>query len=327
MNKILVAKSTTYGAKIGGGVIADINETNQLLDGAIAIFSETGVLLTAANVVASMADKKRIYIAVGSGSATQGADIAEMIPRLKTNFIKKDYVAPAKVRQFIGSNGTSGDFNEPATLVAGTEAFVRITDLSSGLLTTGQDTKRYSEVVLEGDTITTVMTRLIAQINADVDAIVTATAVGAITGVQLDAKNFSVNFAISLDGILISATTDSAESPVTGTSAAVALNEGSGTYTQVLATEKLFSPQMGNTNKIMQPDLWYSRGFKAVSGATYDLYNIAWMGKKPHTVNGDMNTIAMEVIVALPDGATSQAAVEAVFAEVFGNAETEETGA
>lgn len=326
MNKIIVAKSTTYGAKIGGGVVAGINETNQLADGAIGIFSEAGVLLTAANVVASMADKKKIYIAVGSGDATLGADTTEWIPRLKTNYSKTNYLAPAKVRQFIGSNGTSGDLNEP-TLVEGDEAFIRITDLTPGLLVSGQDTYRYSKVVQAGDTINTIITAIIAAINADENRIVNATVVGAQTGIQLDAINFGVNFAISLDGILINSTTDSAESPVSGTSAAIAIVYGEGTYAQVLSLEQLFSPQSGNTNKVIQSSLWYSRPFKAVSGATYDLYNMAWMGKKSTTVSGELSTVAMEVIVALPDGATSQAAVEAVFAEVFGNAETEETGA
>lgn len=332
MNQIIIGKNVAYAAKIGGGTIADYKEVGSLAAGAIAVFaSESNTLLTAANVVASMADKKGVYIAVGSGDATKGADLTIIAKRLGTDYRKQAYVAPVKVFKVIGEGATNGgatppgDLNEPATLVVGDEAFIRITDTTPGVITTNTHIKRYSYTVRTGDTIAIVVAALVAAINADTDSIVTASDIAS-AGIGLVAKNFGVNFAISLDGILINSTIDEAENPLS-VSDAIAINYGKGTYAQVAQLEALFSPQQGNTNKVYQPSLWWTKAAKADSAATYDTYVISWMGTKERTVSASLSTVAHEIIVAMPPAATQQAAFESVMAEVFGNAETQETGA
>jgi len=191
---------------------------------------------------------------------------------------------------------------------------------------TGLDTRRYSHYVRVGDTPTIIISDLVAQINADTDSKVTATMTGAGTGIVFTAKAVGTNFAISKDGILINAVLDEAENPL-ATTDSVAMKYGEGTPAQVLLLEKAFSPQLGNTNKVYQSSLWWSKTEKTDSTATYDSYTIQWMGKKSTTLSGNLNTVAHEIIVVMPPAATQQAAFESVMAEVFGNAETEETGA
>jgi len=332
MNQIIIGKNVAYAAKIGGGTIAGITEVNQLAAGAIAVFaSESNVLLTAANVVASMADKKGVWIAVGSGDATKGADTTIITKRLGVDYRKQAYVAPVKLVKVIGEGATNGgatppgDLNEPTTLVAGDEAFIRVTDTTPGVITTNTHIKRYSYVVRTGDTIAIVVAALVAAINADPDSIVVAADLSSV-GISLTAKNYGVTFAISLDGILINATIDEPENPLSTTDS-VAINYGKGTYAQIAQLESLFSPQQGNTNKVYQPSLWWTKAAKADSAATYDTYTIGWMGTKERSSGGSLPTVAHEIIVAMPPAATQQAAFEAVMAEVFGNAETQETGA
>lgn len=332
MNRIIIGKNVAYAAKIGGGTIAGVTEVNQLAAGAIAVFaSESNVLLTAANVVASIADKKGVWVAVGSGDATKGADTSIITKRLGVDYRKKAYVAPVKAFKVIGEGATNGGatppgaLNEPATLVAGDEAFIRITDTTPGVLTTGTNIKRYSYVVRTGDTIAIVVAALVAAINADIDSIVTATDIASV-GIGLVTKNFGVTFAITLDGILSASTIDESENPLSVTDS-IAIKYGNGTYAQVAKLEDLFSAQLGNTNKVYQAGLWWSKTAKADSAATYDMYVISWMGTKERPSSGSLPTVAHELMVVMPPAATQQAAFESVMAEVFGNAETQETGA
>lgn len=328
MNQIIIGKNVAYGLKIGGGTIAGIKEVNLLDAGAIGVFNPEGTLLTAANVVANIADRKGIIFAVGSGDATKGADITITTERIKTSYVKKAYVAPVKLKKIIGLDSGStngGSMNFPATLVEGTEGFFRITDTTPGLITTGTNIRRYSHVVRIGDTPTIILNDIIARINADTDGITVAAAGGANNGIELTAKNFGQTFAISLDGIVVSATIDEPESP-NAVTAAVTINYGEGTSAKIGELEELFSTQLGNTNKVYQQPLWWKKLAKTVVGATYDSYVVSWMGRKTSTQGSNQYTVAHEIIIAMPPAATQQAAFEAVMAEVFGNEETEETG-
>lgn len=331
MKQIIVTKSIAYGAKLGGGTISGINEINLLDTGAIAVFTENNVFVTAVNAASVMPDVKKFYIAVGNQQAlaTSKTYITVPIPRLLTNYQKKNYVAPVKLVKYIGYDGTTVGtaFNFP-TLVAGEEAFIRITDTTAGLRTMGSvyenEVKRYSTLVKTGDTATLIANRLILAINNDTDSIVVAAAVGATTGISLTAKNFGTTFSISLDGIMTSTTVAQPEGSTVGVS--VAINYGIGTEDEVTTLEDLYSVERGNDNRLQN----YGTGYYKVpslitSGGTYDLYQISWFGKRATSV-GEQNTMAFEVIVAMPDGATEQANFETIMAEVFGNVETTETG-
>lgn len=334
MNSIVIGKdSLAYAAKTGGGTITGINEVNLLADGAIAIFTSESEMVTAANVATILIDKKGIYIAVGSGSATTGAYITTTVGRLGANYEKKAYVAPVKTVKYVGFDGTTAGtaLNLP-TLVAGAEAFLKILDTTSGKRQVGSEyaneINSYSYVVKTGDTDVTIVAALVAQINARAVSTVVAAQVGttgnATLGMSFTAKEFGQTFSIALDGIFTSAVKVEAEGTITGV--AVAPTYGEGTYEQVLALEDLYSAAKGNTNKLMQPALWYSAPSMAVSGKTYTMYNMQWTGRHDRAI-GSQATTNMQVIVALVVGSSQLTTFETIMAQVFGVAEEAESGA
>ncbi len=326
MNQILIAKSVALNSGITG-----INDINSLADGAIAIFTEDNVMLTAAGVVAEIADKKKIYIAIGTGSATKGAFISGMIPRFGSNYIRKDYVAPVKCIKFIGEDTTPiGALNLP-TLVAGDEAFIRIIDTTEGLRTGGtvyaQEVFRYSYVVKTGDVQLTIVTALIDAINNDPNRIVNAAVVDTDDGIQLTAVDFGTTFNIALDGILVNATIIEKENTSLASNASVATTYGEGTSAQIAAMEDAFSSELGNQNRVLMPQLFWSKAARTVDGGTYDQYTITWNGTRGGGMEGNQSTMFYTTIIAFPSGATQLANFRTIMAEVFGNAETMETGA
>lgn len=327
MGAIVIGKSgVAYSGKIGGGVIAGINETNLLLDGAIAVFTDKSELVTAANVGTILADKKGIFIAVGSGSATTGSYVSQVTRRLGTNYVKKAYITPVKEVKLVGYNGTNGSLNLP-TLIAGAEAFIRIVDNSKGFRHNigdySTDIKSYSYVIKTGDTDTIIVNNIVNQINNDPQSIVVAAVVGTTPnlGISLTAKNFGTTFQISLDGLFVNSTKTEG-----GLNGSVAIVYGEGTSDQVLALEDLASAERGNTNKIWQSSLWYSVPSKVVGGSTYDQYSITWTPLKVRAADVEFS-LPCSLQVAIPSGATQQATFETIMAQVFGVAEDEETGA
>lgn len=332
MKSIVIGKdSVAYAAKIGGGTIAGVKEVNLLADGAVAVFTDKGELVTAANVATILIDKKGVFYAVGSGSATTGAYVTTVTGRLGANYKKVAYVAPVKSKKYIGYDGTTAGtaLNLP-TLIAGAEAFIKIVDTTKGLRTIGSvytnEVKSYSYVVKTGDTDTTIVTALVNDINNDPTSVVTAAIVSTspTLGISLEHKEFGGTFTISLDGILTSATKEEPEGATPGVS--VAMKYGEGTYAQILAQEEMYSTSRGNTNKVYQPKLWYSVASMGVVGETYDQYNVSWTQYHNREI-GSQATTNQEIIIALPNGATAQATFETIMAQVYGVAEEQESGA
>lgn len=331
MNSVVIAKdSLAYAAKIGGSTISGINQVNQLADGAIAIFTEKSELVTAANVATILIDKKGIFFAVGSGDVTKGAYITTSLIRFGADFSKRAYVAPVKSVKYVGYDGTTvGTSLNLPTLIAGAEAFIKIIDTTKGLRTIGtvytNEVKAYSYVVKTGDTDTIIVNAIVNAINNDPDSRVVAAVVSTTPtlGISLTHKDFGGTFSIALDGIFINSTKEEPEGALPGVS--VAMKYGEGTYNQILALEDLYSPAKGNTNKVYQPNLWWSVPSMAVSGKTYDQYTIRWTGKNDRTVASNFTT-NQTIVVALPVGVTAQATFETIMAQVFGVEEEFESG-
>lgn len=336
MKQILVNKSIAYAAKVGGGTISGINEINLLDTGAVAVFTDTNVLCTAANVSTVSSDVKNFYIAVGNQQT--GADsktyISSLIPRMLLDYKKKAYVAPVKLIKYIGYDGTTAGtaMNYPS-LVAGQEAFVKIVDTTPGLRTLGSvyenEIKRYSYLVKTGDTATIVSDALIAAINADSDSIVVAASVGgtgSTTGIELTAKEYGTTFSIALDGILNSATKEEPEGDTaTKVGVSVAMKFGDGTSDQIAALELTYSTERGNDNQVHIPQYYYKTPSNVVDGTTYDTYTYSWNGKRTIGL-GNQDTYRFEVIVAMPGSATQQANFETIMVELVGHFENSETG-
>ena len=328
MKQILVSKSIAYAAKVGGGTISGINELNLLATGAIAVFTENNVLLTALNVATESPDVKKFYIAVGNQATESKTYVSSLIPRMDLDYRKIAYVAPIKLKKFIGYDGTTaGTAFNMGTIVAGTEAFIRITDTTPGLRTMGSvyenEIKRYSTLAVTGDTATTIANRLIVNINNDPDSIVVASAVGSTTGIQLLAKEYGTTFAISLDGILINASKVEPEGAITGVS--VAITYGEGTSGQIAALEEAYSPERGNSNKVHLPQLYYKVPSNVEDGETYNIYEYLFNGKRTIAL-GNQDTYRFEILVAMPDGATQEANFETIMSEIVGNFENSESG-
>lgn len=329
MKQILVGKQIAYAAKTGGGTIAGINELDLLDTGAIAVFTEGNVLLTAAGAAAALADIKKIYIAVGNQVDTSSKSyLSSLIPRVGVNYNKQAYVAPTKQVKYVGYDGTTAgtQLNYP-TLVVREEAQVKITDTSLGLRTLGIEIKRYGTVVKAGDTAAAITARIVTNINADPDAIVVAAGVATNTGISLTAKEFGTTFDVSLSGIIQDATI--AEKGGTIEGVAVAFGAGEGTADQILALEDLASVERGNTNRLMQSQLWYSN--HSLAGAlTYNVYDFTFSGRRISATT-EQFTYNFNIKVAIPSSGTAPTtAFDTIMAEVFGgvySTSDQETGA
>jgi len=163
MNRIFVLKDVAYASKVGGGVIASAKEVNVLSKGALAFFTDRGLLLTPANAAATLPDVKEVMIAVGREADTQ----VITIPRRIVNINRANY------RAFVKPVFTVG----PLSILAGAvgEAFIKVSDISF--------TSRYSPRLVNasvykkaGDTIESVVDALVAKLNG-VGSFVTASKV------------------------------------------------------------------------------------------------------------------------------------------------------
>lgn len=331
MKQILIGKQIAYAAKVGGGTISGINELNLLDTGAIACFAEDNTILTAAGVATELADKKRIYIAVGNQVDVSRSFLSTLIPRSGVDYSKKAYTAPVLQKKFVGYDGTTAgtELALPATLEKGDEGQITIVNTTSGMRTIGTDIKRYTNNILAGETDgDAFIERLVAQINADPDRIVNAVEIGTSDGISLEAIDGTTTFEVSVSGILENASIVEKGAAVEGV--AVAPVFGEGTYDQVLALEDEYSVGRGDTNRLELRSTWYSNHSLATSGLTYNIYTISWMGKRNHN-SGEQATYIHEVKIAIPSSGTAPTtAFETIMAEAFaGYASTSdaETGA
>lgn len=328
MKQIFISKQIAYAAKVGGGTISGINEINLLDTGAIACFAEDNTILSAAGIAAEIADKKRIYIAVGNQLTNEsGSYISTLIPRLGTSYHKQAYVAPVKQKKFVGYDGTTAGtaLNYP-TLVAGDTAFIRITRTTTGMRPYPDEIERYEVMVVTGETPASLTAKIVSAINANTSSIVVAAGVAVNTGISLETKDAQDTFDVALDGVIQFASMVEKGAAVEGVS--VAPNFGQGTYDQVKALEDSLSVSArGNTNLIEQSALWYKNTSLAVAGLTYNVYTLTWHGRRESST-GPQDSYIQEVKLAIPSSGTAPTtALETIFAEVFGNPETYETGA
>lgn len=322
MKQIFVGKDLAYAAKVGGSTISGINELTSLDTGAIAIFTDKNVLVTNANKGTVLDDCKSFYIAVGD-QRTPGSKsfLSELIPRTGTSFKKTEYSPAVQLVKYIGNDGTQGALNNPTITGVDQELSIKIIDTTPGLRTMGavdkQEIYRYSIKVKTGDTINTLITALIAKINADTNRIVDALVVGSQVGVKLTAIGVGTTFAIAVDGILVNATIEQPE----GTTAAlignsIAMTFGEGTAAQITAMEDAFSVERGNTSRLYLSNLYYSNQSLVTSGSVYDQYSIWWNGRKNMSL-GSQDTYRFDVTVALIDDSTPKATFEAIMIEMF----------
>lgn len=202
----IVALGPAYAGKRGGGVIAGYHELHLLDTGAIAILDEENNLLQTTTVLADLAKVQKFYFAQGGVDQASSPKLSMMIDRTAYTQWYNTYEAPTLQSMRIGKVASNGSLNLP-TLVNGQKAQINVADRPA-IGYTPNMMKRYAIDVTSVDTATTICTRLAALINADPNAIVTATILNDATNdyIQLTAKNVGTSFSIGTDEILYNAT-------------------------------------------------------------------------------------------------------------------------
>ena len=334
LGQILVGQNIAYSAKVGGGVIAGVNELNLLDTGALAMFTEDMILVTNANKGTVLVDKQKVIIAVGNqlsagaGVVTAKTYLSVPIPRGQgfMTYEKVPYVAPVLLTKFVGNDGTIGALNMP-TFVSGAIASIKIIDTTPGLRTIGaveqQEIFRYNYESNASDSNLTIITKLIAKINADPNRIVNATVVGSQVGINLTAIAFGTTFSIALDDALVGATVEQPEGSSVGSS--VAMKIGVGTSDQILAIEDLYSVERGKTSRQYFATQYYSNPSLVVSGTTYNQYTMQWNDNRSMPL-GAQQTSRFIVNVAAPAAGTQETILEAVFLAAFNASQAVESG-
>lgn len=306
MFELLITKSTLYAKKRGvAAAISGIKEVNDLDEGAIAVFTDSQELVTAANASTIFENRSRFFIAVGGDQNTlPGVQISEMIDRGQIiSYFKRAYVAPAK-QAIVCGVGVTQTNDGIGTIVAGDYAYMAITDTTSGIIPP-ETIERYTYKVKAGDTADNIFMSFAAQINAKVGGLGTAVLNGTDDGFVYTVAEFGKTVEITFDGVASDVPVDYS---VTA-NGAIVINYGSGTPSHVASIEEEFSPILGNTNKLSQPALWYKRVSKVDSAATYILYTLSHQGIKQGAIS-QQSTVRKTLIIAIPTGATQIAAFD-----------------
>lgn len=302
MKEVLIAKETvTYGAKVGGGTIAGFEELDQLVHGALAVLTEDGTLVTGATTPASIANVKQFYVAVGRTNDVKKSKLFD-----RDGFHRSDcaYVAPVLYAFSIGNNGTTGNLNLPATLIAGTIASFKVGFQAEGIEPMVH-WQRYEHTVTAGDTNATILASLVAKVNNDPNARWSAAIEGANLGITLTADNKNELFYVTTDDILADA--DRLEK--------TALVYSKGDPDDVRFEAKLADIQDGDTNRVEFSQEYWKVVDEIDNAATYDQITIEWQSEH-RTPYGVKPGNTHELMIAIPDG-TQKTAFDAVLALVL----------
>ena len=280
MKELFVIKgSTAYAAKVGGGLIASRDEVNSLVEGALAVFTMDGTLVEGDETSFTT---PALYFATKLNGVPK---ISQRIYR-PFEFFKSTAVSAAAKVMVVGSNtnaGTTYGLNLPSSLVVGTTAGIVIDD--PDLPYENQTHKKPYEVMVQtGDTRATLVARLIAKINADVNRLATAAMVDTTNsnGFKLTSVDATKNFTVSCRGILVNAdvleykrivnagTAGLTPGFVNGlTTVVVAYTQGRGTAGQILETETEYAPMDGDGPREKQGQNLYNQISGVVSGEAY----------------------------------------------------------
>lgn len=308
MKHIFIAENVAYAAKQGGGTISGYNEVNLLQKGAIAFLLPDGTLIPTVSPATTIANNRQFYIAIGTGSSTIGAKISMLIDRTMRQYTKTAYAAATLQKSFLGEDSAgNGALNLPGTLIPGEVAEILIVDSTGPVMNTWEARKyRYSHVIKNGDTQSTIITSLINKVNAHSEAIVTATVVGTQDGIEFEAKEVGTTFVVAGNEILSDATTT-----VPPTSPAVSFHPGFGTPLGVRKLEFECEPHEGKSNEVWTPALYWSYPTQVNQSLTYDLYDMVW-NTDNLTAHAPKVATKQHVIIAFPASGTAQSGVEGI---------------
>jgi hypothetical protein len=130
MKQILIGKNLNYAAS-KTSTTADTATSPQLLrDGAIAFYTEKGVLIPAAGT--GLAAATHVIAAQGT---VDGVIVSPVIFKGSGKIIKstiRDFVAPVKQVSFVGFNGTGGSLNASSPIAKNDEAILKVIETTGG---------------------------------------------------------------------------------------------------------------------------------------------------------------------------------------------------
>lgn len=299
MNRLFVLKDVAYAAKTGG-TVADIGEVGELLPGAMAFFTERGVLLTAANVDVTIPNVKNIIAAVGmadDGSGVDNTQILNIPRRAITDVSRVSYRAYTRPVMTIGGTTSATAINIAAAAVG--ELYVKVQNVSfTSRNLTAQKAASFTKRT--GTTVEAAIDGLIVNLNTD-NLLFTAAKVGT-------SPNFGITITPLQDDVTLDATVGSL---LDGTNVSVTTTgiRGVGVGSDVRIMESDFSIEMGNGNFIDYTPEWYSRELEASMTGTYHLLTLTWTGM--HDQPTGQNPVMFNRLIIAPlstatAGATNQ---------------------
>ena len=309
-------------------------DITSLTAGGLAVFNDDqSVVDGTATVLASDITGDYIYVAVNSGGGG-GIRRSTRIHRKSFKYVKKAYAAPVAAvkvlgNEVTGSTSTYGSLNLPSSLSVGDRVGVAIRDRSKS----HEDTaaiKTYEFYATTGDLLSgtgakNIITKLVALVNADSDAIVTA--VAQTDGTNNDAIKFTSDTAgsdfdiVLVDGVLKDAdileyaslnrvyTSGLTTTPVENVT-------GHGTPAQATAAEAESDVRTGETNTQRLSKYMYTRPTDVVSSATYTVYSLYWTDPNDSPENREGNYKQLLQIYC-PSGETGVGEVITVLDDIF----------
>ncbi len=261
-----------------GTAAATIDLSYHLKKGAIAFYDYGGTLIP--DTVTDPADivGRTVNIVVGDGLG----GVININDVTRTNFqaTATPYIAAAKKKMTIGGDGTSYGLNLPNVIESGATAILHVYNT-----TQLNDSETYDLYVVDvdiNDDELAIITKLIAAVNVDPKALVTASAADTDKGITFIAKDY-INFAVTASGVIANA--DVLEynlvnhAYVNYTNAAIVADfkVGNGTPEQVKVAEDYFFATRGdgNYNNAANDNL-YTKNYIATAGTTYHQYNATY---------------------------------------------------
>lgn len=326
--------------------ITSINDINSLADGSIACIEDHGALVDAL-APAPTGDYVRFYL----GRTTYGVYRSCLVARRNFKYDKTSYSAPvAKIIQ-LGSEGanTTPDLNM-TTVAAGVMYTIQIIDLEKDVYDNTRN-HIFSYTAIAGDTNVTVITDLVAQINADTYCPCTATDSSAggppytDCGITLTGRSYSATlgfvnghkFGVScMDGLLnaniVEAKNNSGTSALvnglycdasttptlataigSATSVSRSGSKGLGDDKVLAVLEKAASAENGNTDRwfLENPYIVPSR---VVASQSYEVYTLTWT-EDSDTAQGVQHISPRQALqLIVPNASALETALDSILA-------------
>jgi hypothetical protein len=308
MRRIGVLKDVAYGAKIGGGTVAGLNEAGLLQPGAMAIFNPfKGTLLTidGLNTVAALADAKDVVVAFGRASGE--APLLVTTPRRINN------LNVVNGRAFVKPVITLGGITAPTSFL-----FENTGDVSVKVIETtftsnfGIPSIHADEYKTAGMTAEALVDKIVAKLNAGTSfGGVTATKIkdggSSFFGITITPNDTDVQIEVAIDGMWSGALNVQTTNPVYGIGAGA----------QILEMEKGFSVEEGNGNYIDYTNEFFKGSFLADLASIYNQITLSFdayhMGAttKRHVASNDL------IIAQENDATLTSVAIVALLALVY----------